>query len=179
MKWLLGLALSLVSFGASATDLQPFVRGSWGELRAAHKARPMIVHFWGLTCGPCLVELPKWGTFVGQAAGVDVVLIAADPVVVEPADLSAKLTKDGLNGVESWRFADSFTERLEFEIDPHWRGELPYTLLIRSDGTVDRILGAVDFAELQRWIERQGGRAESLQTPKTPVNRAFDLHAAR
>ena len=64
----------------------------------------------------------------------------------------AMLDKAGLDKVESWRFADSFTERLEFEIDPQWHGELPYTLLIKGDGAVEPVLGAADFAALQRWV---------------------------
>jgi hypothetical protein len=81
--------------------------------------------------------------------------VAADPVPEEPADLSATLAKAGLSEIESWRFADRFAQRLQFEVDPRWRGELPMTILLARDGSARSILGSVDFAELRGWIEQQ------------------------
>lgn len=133
---------------------QPFQRGSWNTLLDAHRGHATIVHFWGVTCGPCLAELPEWGRFASQRRDIDLVMVDADPTTVPPEDLAAVLEKAGLSGIESWRFADSFTERLEYEIDPQWHGELPYTLLIKGSGAMETILGAVDFAVLQRWGEQ-------------------------
>ena len=163
MKALVTLIVSLTVAGcalnASASEPQPFLRGSWAELRQDHAGRPTIVHFWGLTCGPCLAELPKWGEFAHAHDDVDFVFIDADPIAVAPEDLAATLNKAGLGSVESWRFADAFTERLEYEIDPQWRGEMPYTLLIGRDGVMGRILGTVDFARLARWGDAQNRHA--------------------
>ena len=63
--------------------------------------------------------------------------------------------KAGLGTIESWRFADSFTEKLEYEIDPEWRGELPLTVLLGRDGSVKSVLGTTDFAELRTWTQSQ------------------------
>jgi thiol-disulfide isomerase/thioredoxin len=155
MRIWLTLALMLFAFQAAASELSPFGRGSWDELRRAHDSRPTIVHFWGLTCGPCLVELPEWGRFVRSTSGADFALVAADPVPEESEQLSATLAKAGLSQVESWRFADRFTERLQYEIDPNWRGELPLTILLGHDGSVRSVLGTIDFADLRTWIEQQ------------------------
>ena len=46
------------------SQLKPFVRGSWQEVLRAHAGRPTLVHFWGVTCGPCKVELPLLGKFM-------------------------------------------------------------------------------------------------------------------
>jgi thiol-disulfide isomerase/thioredoxin len=159
MKIWLALVLMLVSFPGAASELSPFGRGSWDELRRGHEGRPTIVHFWGLTCGPCLVELPEWGRFAQSANGADFVMVAADPVPEEPAQLSATLAKAGLSPVESWRFTDRFTERLQYEIDSNWRGELPLTILLGRDGSVRSVLGTVDFADLRAWIEQQNRSA--------------------
>jgi len=56
---LLLAAIGTPALGA-APDLRPFVRGSWAQLLKAHQGKPIVVHFWGLTCGPCLAELPNW-----------------------------------------------------------------------------------------------------------------------
>jgi Thiol-disulfide isomerase and thioredoxins len=38
----------------------------------SHAGRPTLVHFWGVTCGPCKVELPLLGKFMKDNAEVDV-----------------------------------------------------------------------------------------------------------
>jgi thiol-disulfide isomerase/thioredoxin len=158
------LLLLLLSSSAMAEGPQPFVRGSWQGFRQEHAGRPMIVHFWGLTCGPCLAELPRWGEFISEKPGVDVVMVAADPVVGDRKAIAAVLAKAGCAAAESWIFADPFTERLAYEVDPSWAGELPYTLLVGADGSVTALLGEVEFSELRAWIAEQargatGGRS--------------------
>jgi len=152
---LLAILIAALPVAAAATEPRPFNQGSWAQLRQAHAERPTLVHFWGLTCGPCLVELPQWGQFALARQDIDLVMIDADPVAVAPDDVAATLNKAGLGKVESWQFADPFLERLEYEIDRSWRGELPYTLLIGRDGTITSILGATDFVDLDHWVDRQ------------------------
>ncbi len=154
MKTLVLLVL-LLSFPALAEGPRSFVRGSWQELRQEHVGRPMIVHFWGVTCGPCLAELPRWGEFIREKPGVDIVMVAADPVVVEASAVAGLLAKAGCAAAESWTFADPFTDRLNYEVDPSWAGELPYTLLVGAEGSVTLMLGAVTFSELHAWALHQ------------------------
>ena len=153
MTRLVAFLTLLCCTAAQAAPPQPLVRGDWSGLLASHRGRPTIVHFWGLTCGPCLTELPEWAKFAALRKDVDLVLVDADPTTVAPEDLAAFLDKAGLAKIESWRFADSFTEKLEYEIDPQWQGELPYTLLVKGDGSVEPILGAADFAALRQWAK--------------------------
>jgi thiol-disulfide isomerase/thioredoxin len=153
------LVLLLIALPAAAPvaadEPQPFERGSWQSLRLAHAGRPMVVHLWGLTCGPCLVELPRWGELRRERPDLDLVLIAADPVPEEPARAAATLAKAGLGRVESWMFADRFAERLRYEVDPQWHGELPRTMLIDRTGAVTVLPGIADLARVRGWLDRQ------------------------
>src|SRR5262245_884064 len=97
--------------------------------------------FWGVTCGPCLAELPRWGELIREQPGVDIVMVAADPVAVERNTIASVLAKAGCAAAESWIFADPFTDRLTYEVDPSWAGELPFTLLVKADASVKTILG--------------------------------------
>ena len=153
---LLGL---LLARPALAEPPQPFARGSWQTLRAAHAGQPMVVHLWGLTCGPCLVELPQWGRLLRERPDLKLVLIAADPVPEEPARAAGTLEKAGLGKAESWMFADRFEERLRYEIDPRWRGELPRTLLIDRAGAVQVISGIADLDQVRAWLDAQAKAA--------------------
>lgn len=165
MKRLIVAALSSALLLASAfasdapAELKPFGRGSWAGLLRAHAGRPTLVHFWGVTCGPCKEELPLLGTFMRDHADIDVVMISADLVPDLPAATKAMLQKSGLAGAENWIFSEGFVERLRFEIDPGWQGDIPRTLLVARNGTITTIEGAADIAEIEKWRQAQLGAA--------------------
>jgi thiol-disulfide isomerase/thioredoxin len=151
---LLALLLGLASLGgAQAADPLPFERGSWARLRAHHAGQPTVIHFWGLTCGPCLVELPSWGKLVAERSDLRLVLIAADPMPQEPERVAATLERAGLAGSESFSFTDRFYERLRYEIDPAWAGELPRTVMIDADGKTAVLAGVADLAQVRAWLD--------------------------
>lgn len=150
---LIALAL-LLSLPAAAAE--PFQRGSWQAIREAHAGRPLVVHLWSLTCAPCLVELPEWGKLAAERPELALVLISTDPAD-RASRIASVLERAGLGGAPSWAFADSFTERLRFEIDRTWRGELPRTLMVAPDGSVEILKGADGTAPVTAWLARQGG----------------------
>lgn len=139
---------------ALAAELpRTFDNASWQALVSSHKGQPVIVHFWGFTCGNCMVELKEWGKFAEEHPGTAIAFVnwdrhgAADPARIEKA-----LAKAGLSGVESYTLANGFEEKLRFAVDHDWLGELPYTRLIGRDGTVTTFSGAADFESLSRWL---------------------------
>lgn len=153
MKWLV-FVIALLSAGAAcAADAQPFGRGSWQEIRARYAHQPMVVHLWGLTCAPCLKELPHWTQLQNAFPEMNFVFIAADPAPMPMAEVNATLKKAGLTRVDSWNFADGFTARLRYEIDPAWKGVLPRTLLIEKDGTVTTLPGVAKIEDIRAWIK--------------------------
>jgi len=154
---LLGLlVLASNATSASATEIKPFERGSWQVIRAAHAGRPTLVHFWGVTCGPCKVELPELGKFAKAHPGIDVVMIDADLVPNSIQAVTTMLAKAGLDKTERWMFGDSYAERLRYEIDPKWQGDIPRTLLIAADGTITTIEGSADISNLEKWAASEG-----------------------
>lgn len=153
---LLALALLAVA-GSSAKEgeIRPFKRGSWQEIRQAHAGRPTVIHFWGLTCGPCRVEMPQWGKLLHERSDLNLVVIDADLIPNQLEDASAMLAKTGLAAAENWIFADPFTERLRFEIDPRWQGEIPRTVMIARDGKTTTIEGVADPMQIRAWLDQQ------------------------
>lgn len=152
-------ALLLASLpAASASEkskLKQFERGSWQQLLHSHLGHPTLVHFWGVTCGPCKVELPQLGEFMKQHPAVDVVTIDADLVPnSDPAALSM-LQNAGLSSAENWMFSDDFAERLRYEIDPAWQGDIPRTVLISRKGDITTIEGSAEPSALQKWSDEQ------------------------
>lgn len=146
------LTATLTATPASeSAGLKPFGRGSWKSLLQTHAGRPTLVHFWGVTCGPCKVELPQLGAFMAQNPAVAVVTIDADLVPNADQPALAMLRGAGLSGADNWIFTDGFAERLRYEIDPAWQGDIPRTVLIAPDGGIVTIEGVAELATLQEW----------------------------
>lgn len=147
------LAGTLAAGPVAAADPRPFGRGGWRGLLASLSGQPAIVHFWGLTCGPCLAELPAWGALWRDRPKTRLILIAADPVPQQPAQLAATLARANLADAESWAFDGGFSARLFFEVDPTWQGELPRTTLLSGDGRQETWTGSADFDRVRAWLD--------------------------
>ncbi|WP_128925986.1 TlpA family protein disulfide reductase [Bradyrhizobium guangxiense] len=154
---ILGLGVLIASASAlgAPPGLKPFERGTWRSVLKGHEGRPTLVHFWGVTCGPCKVELPLLGRFAKDHPDIDVVTISADLVPNLPAATQSMLDKAGLSSTENFVFNDGFAERLRFEIDPTWQGEIPRTMLISPEGTITTIEGSAEIADLEKWSAQQ------------------------
>ncbi|MCL2385062.1 MAG: TlpA family protein disulfide reductase [Alphaproteobacteria bacterium] len=156
-------AVPLIQVGeASAGELKPFVRDSWRSILDAHARRAFIVHFWGLTCAPCRVELPEWGKLLAERPDLPLVTVNADIVQDSSSDAEEFLAKSGLQNAENWIFNDKFAERLRYEIDPKWQGELPVTLLVAPDGSIDKIEGPATMSEISAWLIKQQEPAKKI-----------------
>jgi thiol-disulfide isomerase/thioredoxin len=161
MKWLVqALLLLSLPLGAngltSPNEVKPFVRGTWKSILAAHAGQPTIAHFWGATCGPCRTEMPRWSRLLQEKPGIHLVVIHADLVPNEADAVSAMLAQTGLAAAENWMFTDGFVERLRYEIDPQWHGEIPRTLLIARDGSITSIEGQADLEVIKAWLDHEG-----------------------
>ena len=92
----------------------------------------------GAFLGTDLRPLPdrnaRWGSRSGTA-DLNLVVINADLVPNEPEAVSTCWLRRDWRPAENWTFDDDFVERLRYEIDPQWRGEIPRTLLIARDGS--------------------------------------------
>jgi hypothetical protein len=106
------------------------------------------------------VELPLLGQFMKEHSAIDVVTISADLVPDLPGATRSMLEQSGLGSAENWIFSDGFVERLRFEIDPGWQGDIPRTILISRNGDIATIEGSVEMTELQKWFDRQFGEAQ-------------------
>jgi len=72
--------------------------------------------------------MPAWGKLLLERRDLELVVINADLVPNEPDAVSTMLAQTGLSAAENWTFNDDFVERLRYEIDPQWRGEIPRTM---------------------------------------------------
>jgi len=156
-----GLLLAAVTAAAllgpaasGAQELKPFAPGSLKEIQAARAGRPFVLAFWSLTCTYCHEEFALFSALRKKYPALDIVLVATD-TPAESEALSDTLRHYGLEGVESWVFADEFAERLRYDVDPKWGGELPRTYFYASDHGRRAQSGRLDRERLEAWIKQQ------------------------
>lgn len=140
----------------ASVQAQPLVPGSFREILASGAGRPVIVHLWGLTCAPCIVELPRWAAFVRRHPQVNVAFVQTDPM--PPDRVAAVLRRAGLEGAQHWSAPAPLDEGTRYRIDADWAGVLPRTVLIGADGQRSGVSGTVAFERVRAWLVQQGVR---------------------
>lgn len=141
---------------AAPVEPKPFVPGSMREVASAHAGKPFILAFWSLSCAHCKANLELFGKLLQQHPQLPLVLVSTD-TPEESAAIMATLDKYGLEKLQTWVFADRFVERLYFEIDRRWRGELPRTYLYEPTHQARTLTGRLDEAETRLWLQSLPG----------------------
>ncbi len=152
VQCLLGLLLCLSSACSSAAQIaKHFVRGSYQEIVSAREGKPFIISLWSLDCTYCHDDVVLFGKLSKKYPDLDLVLISTD-TPEQMKEIARTLQKYPLKKAESWVFADSFVERLRYEVDTQWYGELPRTYFYDAQGHVLGLSGKLDYAQIERWI---------------------------
>jgi hypothetical protein len=99
--------------------------------------------------------MPQWGKLLAERPDMRLVLIAADPLPQPAEQVNGALQRAGLDKAENWAFTDRFNERLRYEIDPGWSGELPRTVLVAADGSSTVLPGVADLSTVRKWLDAQ------------------------
>jgi thiol-disulfide isomerase/thioredoxin len=149
------IATTTATFAGNEEGARPFDATALQQVLDAHKGRPVIVHFWGLTCGNCMAELKDWGEFARTHPDATLILVNWDQRGARPAQIAPALEKAGLGSVLSFTLGEGFEEKLRFAVDHDWMGELPYTRLIGSNGSTTTFSGSAEFADLGAWLAKE------------------------
>ncbi|MBU1691346.1 MAG: TlpA family protein disulfide reductase [Gammaproteobacteria bacterium] len=149
--------LSMLPLPGAAQELKPFVVGSMKEITAARQGKPFILGMWSLTCTHCREELALLSSLVKKHPDLDLVLVATD-TPEEGEEIGTTLRQSGLGGSQAWVFADPFAERLRFEIDPKWHGELPRTYLYDPSHKALAFSGKLNGLQLGQWLKKYYSR---------------------
>lgn len=129
---------------------RPFVSGSLSKIVAERQGKPFILALWSITCTHCPDELKTLGRLKAKNPKLDIVLVAADSP--EDASHAVEMARShGLAKVPQWVFADEMPERLRYEIDRNWHGELPRTYFYDRRHSVVAVSGLVPSQLLEQW----------------------------
>jgi thiol-disulfide isomerase/thioredoxin len=154
IRALIVVSLSLFFHFASAAELKPFDAKSPAAIERSHAGRPYVLVLWSLYCDPCRHEMTLWGPLQRKHPGVAFVLVSTD-TEGERAKVAEFLRRHDLRGIETWMFADEFSERVRYAIDPAWRGELPRTYVHDAAHRRQGQSGVLDPKALESWLAQQ------------------------
>lgn len=150
------LCLLLALFaGMACAEVKPFESGSLTKIRAAREGRAFILSFWSLECAHCPKELKALGELKRRHPALDVVLVSTD-TPADAAALAEFAAQSGLARAEQWVFAGD-AQRLRYEVDRRWWGELPRTYFHDAAHRVEAHSGLVSTETLGRWA-KEGAR---------------------
>ena len=151
MKRLLLIAALLLA-GLAQAEVRPFVAGSLAQIEHENRGRPFILSLWSASCTHCPAELQALGELLRRQPRLELVIVATDTPADAP-ELQRLAASYGLAGGAQWVFADGQPERLRYEIDRRWYGELPRTYFYdRQHRRLGRS-GVVPAGELERWVD--------------------------
>jgi thiol-disulfide isomerase/thioredoxin len=122
------ILLAMLGSQAQAGEpaLKPFVTGSYQQILAGNANQPFMLVVWSITCSSCLKDMPLLNLIHKKRPELKIIMLAADDMS-ETDQIQPILEKNQLSGIENWVYADENTQKLQFEIDPKWYGELPRT----------------------------------------------------
>lgn len=133
------------------SEPKPFVPGSYSAILAARQGRPFLLVLWSINCPPCRKELDLLADTHREYPMLDLVLIATD----DTGDINqvrGVLAEYGLDNLESWIFADPNDQRLRYEIDDKWYGELPRSYFYDPEHNRIALSGSLKSQHLEAWI---------------------------
>ena len=150
------VAAYMEKLAAEPVTLEPAGAAALRDLKANAGDKLRLVTCWATWCPPCVAEFAEFVTINRMYRGraFELVTVAMNKPE-ESADVLAFLKKQQAPN-RNLQVDSEDREKLMEALDPEWRGEIPYTLLIAPGGQVlHRESGAIDPLALRRIILKE------------------------
>ncbi len=150
-----GLLALLGAPAGASTAFRPLRGGSFASLVATRRDQPFLLILWSITCGPCRDEFALLREMRARHPGLPLVLISTDDVSDELVATRA-LQDFAMADEESWIFADD-AQKLRYEIDPDWYGELPRAYFYDAGHRRAGVSGSLTREQIEAWLATSAG----------------------
>jgi len=131
-------------------SIKSFVSGSYAQILNMKQGKPFVLVFWSLECVPCYKELAMLGKLSPRQ--FDLVLVSTDDAAADK-DIRETLIKFELQTTDVWKFSNTLIERLRYEVDATWYGELPRSYLFDGQHQRQVVSGLLSHKIINAWMQ--------------------------
>jgi hypothetical protein len=137
-KYLLMAALpaiaTLCAGALAAPDIRRFEADGMTQVLASKAGRPFVMLVWSLDCTYCHASMKNLAD-AKNSPDFDIVTVAIEPASdQQTTELIAAATAQLGPHTSRWAFGQTPAERLRYQIDPKWHGELPRSYWYDASG---------------------------------------------
>lgn len=136
---------------AEQAQLKHFASGSYQQLLKQYAGKPIVVMIWSIHCTICLEKMPLLSELRKNKPDINLIMIATDDVSATN-QVRSILNENKLDQVDNWIFAYANPQKLRYEIDPKWYGEVPRTYFLDKDHQRVGISGSVPRETMETMI---------------------------
>ena len=133
---------------AEQADLKHFTSGSYQQLLKEYADKPFVLMIWSISCASCLKKMPVMSELRKSMPGVNLIMLATDDASATH-QVNSILTGNQLDHADNWIFADANAQKLRYEIDPKWYGEVPRTYFLNKEHQRVGVSGSVSREKLE------------------------------
>jgi len=150
---LVALLLTLFACAIQAQEnaIKTFNAGSYQQILSENVNQAFVLAIWSVDCPSCLKDMDVLYTTQQKHPELKIVMLSTDePIAI--AEVEDILAKHHLIKLDNWIFGNDDAQKLRYEIDPRWYGELPRTYFFTSSHTRVGKSGALKIDELEEQI---------------------------
>lgn len=152
MKLKIFLFLLFFSRFSFAYDFMPFDMNTRKAIEKRYIDQPLIISFWSIDCLYCLDDLKKLSKALSKNTNVKLITVCVDGK--ESAKKAERiLSQANLPKHEQYQYAEVDEDRLRYNIDPTWYGELPRTYFYDATHQVTPLSGKISNSFLDKWFK--------------------------
>ena len=153
MKLKIFLFFLFFSHLSFAYDFMPFDMNTRKVIEKRYIDQPLIISFWSIDCPYCIDDLKKLGKALSKNTNVKLITVCVDGK--ESAKKAERvLSQANLPKHEQYQYAEVDEDRLRYNIDPAWYGELPRTYFYDAAHQVTPLSGKISNSFLDKWFKK-------------------------
>jgi thiol-disulfide isomerase/thioredoxin len=118
-----------------------------------------MLAIWSITCPSCIKDMAVINAVHKAHPDIKIVMLSTDNIA-ETAEAQQILEKNQLTDIEHWIYAEENTQKLQFEIDPKWYGELPRTYFFDKIHQRESVSGVLSKQDYEARISKIVGSAK-------------------
>ncbi|MCQ8129123.1 TlpA family protein disulfide reductase [Methylomonas rivi] len=153
LKALLLAALLTCNSQAQESFIKTFNPGSYQQILRENAGQAFILAIWSVDCPSCIKDMSVLSQIRQNHPDVKIVMLSTDEPGATP-EVKNILARHALSDLENWIFGSDDAQKLRYEIDPGWYGELPRTYFFTAGHARTAKSGALKAEELEAQITR-------------------------